>query len=132
MKFSNFFFSLFFLFISQSAFSQDAEVMMKRILQGRINDIFHKWDDQWSWDTYIDESAYITTLKESEYSNDRLVAEGTFTVKRFGSKVKVKFTAKVKATSTSLIITNLCYDDTSASDKDCCEPSKWNLDVISQ
>jgi len=118
------------LFSVHSVFSQDAEATLKRVLQGRINDIFHKWDDQWSWDTYLDETAYISILQESDYSTDRIIAEGTFTVRRLGAKVNVKFTAKIKVTSSSLIITSLCYDDSSASDKDCCEPSKWSLDVI--
>ena len=120
------------VFATQTAFSQDSETLVKRILQGRINDIFHKWDDQWSWDKYVDESAYISSIEESSYSPDKIVASGTFTVKRFGARVKVGFTAKIKVSDSALTITNLCYQDNSANDTDCCEPSRWSLDVISK
>jgi hypothetical protein len=125
------FFALLF-FASNLLFSQSSnEDLLKRTLQGRINDVFHKWDDEWSWDTYLDETAIITAFEESTYSNDKIVASGTFKVKRsYMGTVVVKFTAKVRVEVGKLTITNLCYEDASVSGRACCEPSKWSLDVI--
>lgn len=123
--------SFFFLACNFLMSQSSNEEFLKRMLQGRINDIFHKWDDEWSWDTYLDETAVINAFEESTYSNDKIVAIGTFTVKRkYIGRVVVKFNAKVKVEPGKLTITSLCYDDTSANDKGCCEPSKWSLDVI--
>jgi hypothetical protein len=128
-----FFFSVFLLLSGTASLSAQSneEEQVKRFLQGRINEIFHRWDDEWSVDKYIDETAVISYFKESDYSTNTIIAHGTFTVKRtliFSSNLNVKFTCKIRANSDgSTTLVNLCYQDSSVDQKDCCEPSKWGL-----
>lgn len=120
-----------FLLGTTLIFSQSDEEMLKRVLQGRINDIFKRWDDNWSADKYIGETALISYFEESTYSDDMIVAHGTFTVNRtviFTTKLNVKFTCNLKANSDgSMTISNLCYKDSSVDMEDCCDPSDWGL-----
>lgn len=126
--------TLFLLGTQFLSAQSDKEDALKRLLQGRINEIFHRWDDEWSADKYLDETAVISYFEESTYSNNTIVAHGTFTVKRtmiFTSKLNVKFTCKIRVNSngTSQIV-NVCYQDSSVDQKDCCEPSRWGLDRL--
>lgn len=123
------------LFGSTFLSAQSNEEVLKRVLQGRINEVFHRWDDEWSADRYLDETAVISYFEESTYSSNSLIAHGTFSVKRslaiFTSTVNVKFTCKVRVGSDgSIVMSNLCYQDGSVDQKDCCEPSRWGLDRL--
>lgn len=119
---------------SNKTFAQTSkEKEFKKALQGRLNEIFHQWDNDWSYDTYKDETAFVSTITESEYSNNSIIVTGTFEVIRkilFATQqVRVKFTAKIKITDSSLKITQVCYIDASApNNQDCIEPSKWGVE----
>jgi len=131
----NLFFLLLLTALSFNLSAQSsAENMLKRVLHGRVNEIFLRWDDSWSVDRYIDESATISYFEESSYSANTLIAHGSFTVNRtivFTSKVNVKFTCKVRVNANgSTKIINVCYQDGSASQTDCVDPSKWGLDEL--
>lgn len=134
MKLFTFFLFFAFILSSQTILSgQNAEQALKQVLQSRTNDIFNRWDDQWSADQYIDESATISYFEESTYSKNTLIAHGTFTVKRtlfFTTRLNVKFTCKVSINSSGGTIVNVCYDDSSSDMKDCCDPAKWKLDSL--
>ena len=103
---------------------------LKRVLHAPINEIFHRWDDEWSVDDYIDESAIITYFKDSEYSNTQIFAHGSFKVKRWFSTVKIQFTAKINITSSGMGIKSICYKDSTTDDEGCCNPSDYNLGKI--
>lgn len=120
------------VFVTQTTiFGQDTK--LKQVLLTKVNSIFNRWDDEWSADKYIDESAGISYFQEN--TSDTFIANGTFTVKRTAwfvtSKLNVKFTCKVRLNSNgSATIVNVCYQDTSIDMRDCCEPSKWGLDSL--
>ena len=104
-----------------------------KLIKSVTLDIFNRWDDEWSADKYIDETAGISYFEES--SSNTIIAHGTFTVKRSAwfvtSKLNVKFTCKIRLNSSgSATIVNVCYQDSSVDMKDCCEPSKWGLDSL--
>ncbi len=123
----NFIFLLSLSFIDANA---QGEAELKRVLQGPINEIFHRWDDEWSVDKYIDESASISYFEDSEYSNNQVFAIGSFTVKRWIGRVNVRFKAKINITNSGLEIKQLCYEDSSVEDTDCTSPSKYNMGII--
>lgn len=111
----------------------NSEKEIKKAIQGRLDDIFHRWDDAWSYDTYKSETAFVNKIKESDYSNNSLIVEGTFEVVRkvlFASQtVRVQFTAKIKVSETSVRIVQVCYNDPSApNSQDCVDPAKWGLE----
>jgi hypothetical protein len=115
-----------------TSYTQDVEAELKKMLQGRINAIFHKWDaEEWSWDDYIDESAIVSVLEESSYSTDRMLAKGAFRVSRPLGRVTVKFEAKIEVALSGMTILSLCYIDSSVDDSDCCDPADWGLQRIS-
>ncbi|MCW5907402.1 MAG: hypothetical protein KIS94_06060 [Chitinophagales bacterium] len=121
------------LLLTANSFAQ-SEAELKRVLQGVIDEIFMEWDDEWSYDTYIEESAYISSIKESSYSSNKIDIEGTFKVIRkmlFASgRVSVRFTAKVTRSSNGNVrITSLCWHDPSSpNSEDCVDPGKrWGL-----
>jgi hypothetical protein len=114
----------FFAIALNAQTQAEVETAMKRKLQGDINEMFNRWDDKWSYDTYQDETAIITSINEGNYSDRYFEVSGIFKVSRgysfFSSTVSVAFSAKVSASDNNLRVTKLCYSDPgSARAKDC-------------
>jgi hypothetical protein len=99
----------------------ESSTEFKSKVKAEINDMFNKWDDRWSVDTYIDESCSISSInKEGDYFK----ISGSFKVKRslfFTSQiVTVQYDSKISATSiNSFDVKSLCYTDGSAGMQDC-------------
>lgn len=114
------------LFWQVSANAENIDENVVKQLQGRIDNIFLRWDDRWSYDQYIEESAIINSIKKSDYADDRQVVSGYFSVIRSfltTHRVKVQFSAKVKFTNAGVKITELCYfDSTAPNSEDCINP----------
>jgi hypothetical protein len=120
------------LFFTATSFAQ-SEAEAKRVIQGVMDEIFMRWDDEWSYDKYIEESAYVTSIEESTYSSNKMVVNGTFSVLRkmlFAStRVNVRFTAKVSLSGSTPRFTSVCWYDASApNSQDCVDPGeKWGI-----
>lgn len=119
--------TLFFLTVWSYAQAQPEVEQMKRVLQGPINSAFHRWDDEWSWDEYIDESAVISYFADSDYSADQMWAHGSFKVRRGWSTVKVQFRAKFQVSDSGVYFKQLCYTDGSINDEDCTDPGRFGM-----
>lgn len=120
--------TVIFLSFFSTANAQDDVEQLKRVLQGPINNAFHRWDDEWSVDEYIDESAVISYFSESEYSTDQLWANGSFKVSRpWMGTIKIQFRAKFSITDSGIYFQQLCYTDGSVEDEDCTDPSSYGL-----
>lgn len=121
------------LLISYYGFAQmsDEEKQLKKKLQPVIDNYFEKWDDKWSADQYVSETAKISYFKKSDYGDDRIEAWGSFTVLRtmiFKTKVNVQFKAVIKISGDALVISKLCYIDKSVNQEECVDPSDWDED----
>ncbi len=110
MKIQKFVLLSMLTFCATASYTQDVEAELKKMLQGRINSLFHTWDaEECSWDDYIDESAIISVFEESTYSTDRVLAKEPFRVNRPLGRVTVKFEAKIEVAVSGMTILSLCY-----------------------
>jgi len=86
-----------------------------------LNKLFHRWDDRWSVDSYVDASNTISSIVNE---NGSYKVIGTFDVIRslifMKQRITVNYTSIISADSTtSFSVKSLCYQDASSGMQDC-------------
>jgi hypothetical protein len=106
---------------SNNSIKLEENIDFRTNIKSTINGLFHKWDDRWSVDRYIDGSNTLSSvIKEGQ---DYKIT-GSFRVNRsmiFVSQVvTVSYTARFSASGvTSYEVLSLCYTDGSSGQSDC-------------